>query len=195
MMPQAWDAVAETVQFAAPLNMSAFRERVAPDAKILDLGCGYGRVASELTLAGFANIRGYDSSEKMIERARKEHPQLRLRVANVSRLPEPDQSVDAVVVSALFTSIPDPNGQRAVVEEIQRVLKPGGTVHGVEFLREPSAYSGAVMSKAGLHMWHFQPEELRRLFDAFTGWDSWRANVSSLSGSLASVMQFVAYTA
>lgn len=194
-MHQSWDDLAETVQFTAPLNLAALQEHVASDAQILDLGCGYGRIASQLLSAGFTKVRGYDASEKMIERARAQDPQLYLSVADAAKLPEPDLSIDAVVVSALFTSIPAPRRQRAVVTEIQRVLKPDGSVHGVEFLREPSAASGAFKSKGGIAMWHFQPEELRRLFAAFTGWTAWHESVPSLSGSPSTVLQFVAYVA
>lgn len=195
-MPRSWDAVAGTVHFTAPLKLSALLERVPLDAEILDLGCGYGRVAFQLASAGFTNVRGYDASEKMIERGKMQHPLLRLKVADAAELPEPDRSIDAVVASALFTSIPQPEKQGAVIKEIQRVLKRGGAVHGVEFLRQEGVTyteGGAFESKAGIAMWHFQPDELRRLFYDFTGWVSWRENATSLSGSFSPVLQFVAY--
>lgn len=119
-MPQTWDAVAGTVQFTAPLNVSAFLERVSPDAEVLDLGCGYGRVTSQLAAAGFKNIRGYDASEKMIERAKTQHPQLRFAVADAAKFPEPDRSIEAVVASALLTSIPKPAGQ----DELRGLFAP-----------------------------------------------------------------------
>lgn len=195
-MTKSWDAVAATVQFTAPLNMVAFREHVAPNAEILDLGCGYGRVASQLIAAGFTRVRGYDASEKMIKRARVQHPQLCLSIADAAMLPEVDHSVDAVVVAALLTSIPSPDKQRAVVKEIRRVLRRGGVVHGVEFLQQQDAtYSdgGRFKSKVDIAMWHFQPDELEHLFASFTGWVSWRENTHSLSGSSSAVLQFMAY--
>jgi ubiquinone/menaquinone biosynthesis C-methylase UbiE len=152
-------------------------------------------VTAELFSAGFAKVRGYDASQKMIARAKTQHPLLRFTVADAAKLPDADHSVDAVVVSALFTSIPERARQTAVVEEIQRVLRPGGSVHGVEFLRQTDASNGAFTSRTGIAMWHFQPEELRELFAAFTGWISWRQNVSSLYGTPSSVLQFVAYAA
>lgn len=197
-MPQSWDDVAETVQFTAPLNLSAFIERVPPDAEVLDLGCGYGRVASQLASAGFKNIRGYDASEKMIQRAKTQHPQLRLNIADAAMLPDRDHSIGAVVASALLTSIPEAAKRQAVIREIRRVLKPGGTIHGVEFLRrEGVAYAngGIFESKAGIAMWHFQPDELERLFARFTGWQSWREHAPSLSGGPSPVLQFVACAA
>jgi ubiquinone/menaquinone biosynthesis C-methylase UbiE len=194
-MQQPWDAVAEHVQFSAPLNLAALRKHVAPEAEILDLGCGYGRIAAQIVSAGFAHVRGYDSSARMIARATAEQPQILFRVADAATLPEADHAIDAVVTAALFTCIPQAQRRREIVAEVQRVLKPGGSVHGVEFLRAPDAASGAYTSSAGIAMWHFQPEELRELFERFTGWTSWPKNVASLSGTSATVLQFVAYTA
>ena len=197
-MSASWDSVAESVQFTAPLNVSAFCERVARDAEVVDVGCGYGRIASQLTAHGFAHVRGYDASPKMIERANALHPQLRLSVADAAKLPEADGSVDAVVVSALLTSIPDPGRQRSVVKEIQRVLRRGGTVHGVEFLRQKGVSyldGGAFTSKAGVAMWHFHADELQRLFADFVSWVSWPQEAPSLSGTPSAVLQFVACAA
>ncbi len=190
-----WDDIADTVQFSVPLNLAAIHEFVAPDAQVLDLGCGYGRIAHELSLAGFTRVRGYDISERMIARAKAEHPKLQLGVADAVALPEPDHRFDAIVVAALLTSVPGRLRQRALTGEIGRVLRPGGTVHGVEFLRKPGAKSGAFTSKSGIDMWHFEPEELRGLFASFTGWRSWGVIVPSLTGEPSSALQFMAYDA
>lgn len=192
-MTQSWDHVAETVQFSAPLNFSAIREFVALDARILDAGCGYGRIAHALSLAGFTGVHGYDISEKMIERARIQYPELQLGVADAAALPEPNQSFDAVVAGALFTSVPGRTQQRAIVLEISRVLRASGSVHGIEFLRKPGAKSGACKSKSGIDMWHFEPEELRGLFACFGAWRSWSVKVPSLGGNPSAALQFVAY--
>jgi ubiquinone/menaquinone biosynthesis C-methylase UbiE len=175
--------------------MPALAVAASPPAQVLDLGCGYGRIAYELSLSGFTRIRGYDISEKMIERAKVEHPKLQLDVADAAALPESDHSFDAVVVAALLTSVPERLRQRAIAGEVGRVLRPGGTVHGVEFLRQPGLKSGAFKSKAGIEMWHFEPEELRGLFVSFTGWRSWDVNVPSLTGNPSAALQFMAYGA
>jgi SAM-dependent methyltransferase len=53
-------------------------------------------------------------------------------VADASRLPLADDSVDALIVLEMLEHVPDPLG---VVRELARVLKPGGTI----FLSVPSA--------------------------------------------------------
>ena len=68
-------------EYADPVDYSARRARMvvdlgprlAPGATILDLGCGDGIMAAPLTAAGFRYI-GVDSSEQMVEAARRRHP-------------------------------------------------------------------------------------------------------------------------
>jgi ubiquinone/menaquinone biosynthesis C-methylase UbiE len=190
-----WDSVAHHVQFTVPLNIAAFRERVPLDARIVEIGCGYGRVCAELAANGYRDMRGYDASPGMIERACVEHPQMTFTVADATSLPEPDRSFDVVVISALLTCVPAPERQRKVVQEIERVLRPAGAVHGVEFLRQPNtAYpdGGAFHSRYDIPMWHFERDELRRLFGSFRAWTSWSLTVPSLSGTPADILQFVA---
>lgn len=53
-------------------------------------------------------------------------------VANAEKLPFPDNSVDAVLSESLLEHVPNP---RAVVQEMMRVLKPGGILYAsVPFL-------------------------------------------------------------
>lgn len=104
------------------------------DGIILDLGCGYGRIAKYLlpqrTFAGYV---GLDSAYTMLQlfqdRYRRETneqttPALFLN-ANIHTIPLKDDSVDNVVVAAVFL-----HNHKSVVkqsiDEIQRVLKPGG---------------------------------------------------------------------
>jgi ubiquinone/menaquinone biosynthesis C-methylase UbiE len=194
-MSRAWDAVANTVEFSAPLDLAAIRTRISSSAEILEIGCGYGRIMAQLESDGYVNIRGYDASAKMIERARTDHPHLHLAVADATALPDLDSSVDAIVIVALLTSLPAACDRRAVVAEIRRVLRPSGTIHGVEFLRQqdaPYSIDGTFTSKAGPRMCHFSPDELRDLFSDFGEWHAWEKETTSLSGANAVVLQFVA---
>jgi ubiquinone/menaquinone biosynthesis C-methylase UbiE len=134
----------------------------------------------------------------MVERARALHPDLRVSVADAVAIPERDGSVDAIIVAALLTSIPNPETHRAIVQELRRVLRHDGTVHGVEFLRQDGmSYlnGGKVVSKADIAMWHFQPSELEQLFSAFANWRSRPVVTETLTGTPATVLQFVAHAA
>jgi ubiquinone/menaquinone biosynthesis C-methylase UbiE len=57
--------------------------------KILDLGCGNGRL-SEIFRGNAVDYYGVDFSDKLIEIARKRYPQLRFQTADALNLPFPD---------------------------------------------------------------------------------------------------------
>ncbi|WP_345847279.1 class I SAM-dependent methyltransferase [Shewanella algae] len=48
MTAQLWDKVANQVNFNLEIDVQRFCQLVRPNARILDLGCGYGRIAKQL---------------------------------------------------------------------------------------------------------------------------------------------------
>jgi SAM-dependent methyltransferase len=129
-----WDAVAPTKEFSHPLDLERLQARVPAPARILDYGCGYGRVCAQLQAAGYAGVCGVDLSPRMIERARAAHPDLAFDVLAGSKLPWSDGSIDAVLLFSVLTCIREDEGQRDVVEEIQRVLRPHGVIYVSDLL-------------------------------------------------------------
>lgn len=89
-----------------------------PPEHTLDLACGTGRM---LDLAG----TGLDISPNMIAEARKKHPEKRLVHGDATSLPFPDASFDAVF-SLHFIMHLNPEPTCAVLNEVHRVLRPGG---------------------------------------------------------------------
>ena len=97
-------------------------------ADVLDVPCGYGRHAVPLARAGF-RVVGVDRSEVVLEEARRRAAGGRwpkLVAADYRRLPFADASFDAAV--NLFTSLGYLGDEEdtLVLEEIARVLRPGG---------------------------------------------------------------------
>ena len=64
-----WDMVANEQRFNTPFQMDLFKKHVDLDKKILDYGCGYGRVLKELYDHGYNDLLGVDFSSEMIHRA------------------------------------------------------------------------------------------------------------------------------
>lgn len=124
-----WDSVAPTKTFSHPVDVDTLRTWVRPDEKILDYGCGYGRTCAQLTENGYSNVTGVDISCQMIKRGLAENPALDLLHADAETLPFPDHSFCACTLLAVLTCIPTDAGQRQVISEIFRVLRPGGILY------------------------------------------------------------------
>ncbi|HBJ95824.1 MAG TPA: SAM-dependent methyltransferase, partial [Lentisphaeria bacterium] len=100
-----WNSVADTKEFTTPMQSAVFCRYVNRDAAILDVGCGYGRVLSELHTLGFRKLCGIDFSEKLIARGKRQFPYLDLRVMENETIDFPDASLDAVLLCAVLTCI------------------------------------------------------------------------------------------
>ncbi len=120
-----WDRVAPAKTFTHPLDEAWVRATIAPDARLLDFGCGYGRTLTELARLGYRHAVGVDFAPAMIARGRRQSPTLDLR----SSLAEPDGAFAAVFLMAVLTCIPDDAEQDALVAELRRLLRPGGVLY------------------------------------------------------------------
>jgi ubiquinone biosynthesis O-methyltransferase len=93
---------------------------------ILDVGCGDGDLAIELSKRG-ATVSGIDISESMIETARTraagEEVSIDFRVAAAQQIPFPAEQFDIVAAVTILCFVEDPS---PVFTEMARVLRPGG---------------------------------------------------------------------
>ncbi len=129
-----WDHAAASKEFTTPLRLEALAALVPVKARILDIGCGYGRALAELRAYGHEHLLGLDFSAKMIARGKSLHPDLELRLLEGPDLPLPGRSVDAVLLLAVLTCIGADAEQEILIAEIGRVLKPGGILYVNDFL-------------------------------------------------------------
>ncbi len=105
----------------------------SPEEKILDLCCGQGRHVLELARRGFSSVEGYDRSQYLIRkarnRARKENLKVRFREGDARKLPYSSDTFDAVtILGNSFGYFDSTFHDKRVLEEIFRVLKPGGKI-------------------------------------------------------------------
>lgn len=124
-----WDRVAAQKTFTHPLDQGWLDTFIPKTARILDYGCGYGRILAELASKGYTNTVGMDTSAAMVERGRRAFPKLDIRIIQGVPIEEADASFDAVLLLAVLTCIPSNEGQEAVVREARRLLQPGGTLY------------------------------------------------------------------
>jgi SAM-dependent methyltransferase len=120
--------------------------RLKPDERVLDLGCGIGRMAVPLTryLGERGSYEGFDVFPKGIswcqENITPRYPNFRFRVADIRNkeynpggrfaaseyeLPYDESSFDFVFLASVFTHLL-PNEVDNYLSEIRRVLAPGG---------------------------------------------------------------------
>lgn len=126
-----WDTYGVSKTFNHPLNFHKLDELIDKDARILDYGCGYGRVSNILYEHGYKNITGIDFSESMIAKARNLYPDFNFKFNLLKSLPlaYADEEFDAVILFAVLTCIPDNQNQIQLIQEIQRVLKKQGLLY------------------------------------------------------------------
>lgn len=93
-------------------------------ARVVDVGCGTGRLEPYLAAKGLAPS-GIDLSPEMIRVARRDHPGFGFDVADLRELPFGDAALAGLVCwySLMFLAAPD---RPAAFGELARVVKPGG---------------------------------------------------------------------
>jgi SAM-dependent methyltransferase len=124
-----WNTEGPAKPFAHPLKLQRVAEWSNPESRILDFGCGYGRCLGELFDAGYRNLIGFDFSPAMVAAARKRFPEIEFEVVESLAVPLPDASVDGVLLFSVLTCVPTDEGQRTLVRELHRVLRPGGLLY------------------------------------------------------------------
>jgi SAM-dependent methyltransferase len=130
---QYWNAVADSSRFDNPLDLDTLETHVPRSARILDLGCGYGRGLGQLLGHGYSRVEGADTSLRMVERARQNAPAA--TITSYSELPTPYAagSFDAALLFHVLCSVPASDAQEALVAELVRVLRPGGVLYLSDF--------------------------------------------------------------
>src|ERR1700739_1539103 len=101
---------------------------LAPDAKVLDVGCGPGTITADLAdRVPQGHVTGVDAAQEVIEQARNQQSQGNLDFAtgDVYALDYPDASFDVVHAHQILQHLGDP--VRAL-REMRRVTRPGGLV-------------------------------------------------------------------
>jgi arsenite methyltransferase len=104
--------------------------RIDPGSVVLDLGCGAGTdllIAVQMT-GPTGRVIGVDMTASMLDRARTSADEMglsnvELHEALIEAVPIEDASVDVVISNGVIDLVPDKD---AVLDEIDRVLRPGG---------------------------------------------------------------------
>jgi ubiquinone/menaquinone biosynthesis C-methylase UbiE len=117
---------------------------------MLEVAPGPGFVAIEMAKGGAYRVTGLDVSRTMVELARGNAAQAGVEVdfrqGNASAMPFAEDSFDLLACSAAFKNFSEPH---KALEEMHRVLRPGGTAVVLDLRRDVSMseirkYFGAI---------------------------------------------------
>ncbi len=104
--------------------------------RVLEVGCGRGVGIEILLRLGAAHVTGFDLDPKMVALAQARLTQygdrVRVFAGDAEAIDAPDASLDAVVDYGILHHVP--NWQKAL-QEIARVLKPGGVFYFEDLLK------------------------------------------------------------
>lgn len=129
---KSWGAVAIEESYDLPTLklrylMQLLSLRAQPDAKLLEVGSGSGRILASIQQRDkMIQLTGVDLSAEQTELAKATHEGINFICANGEVLPFEDESFDFVVFFDYLEHIEKP---RQSLEEMRRVLKPGGYLY------------------------------------------------------------------
>ncbi len=166
-LPARYDRLAELLSFGQNARWRrAMVDRIVPRAPgagqvVLDVASGTAGVALQIAARTGASVVGLDLTEPMLRQGQRNvaaadrAARIGLVVGNAEQPPFPDAAFDALTFTYLLRYVTDP---QATLRELARLVRPGGTMASLEFLRPPSPpwrvlwwlYTRAVLPAAGL---------------------------------------------
>lgn len=112
-------------------ELKEFSKQVTPGSKVLDLGCGNGRVFAVLKEKNIDYL-GFDFSEKLVSEAKKRHPQAKFKVADITQKQTwqgLENKFDFIFCIAVFHHLPTKELQQELVKNIKKALKHNGHLY------------------------------------------------------------------
>ena len=99
--------------------------------RILDVGCGTGRLLGSLGAVGARPdmLEGIDLNSDAIKFAKERYPGISFQCVQGGHIPFPDNYFDLVIQSVVFSSIALPGLRQHLASEMLRVTRGGGFVY------------------------------------------------------------------
>lgn len=145
-LPDRYDRLAEVLSFGQNGRWRrAAVDHIVPAAPalVLDVASGTAGVAIQLARRTSAKVVGLDLTEEMLRRGQRNveavglAERVSLTIGKAEELPFPDAVFDALTFTYLLRYVADP---QVTLEELARVVRPGGAVASLEFFVPPNRF-------------------------------------------------------
>lgn len=135
----------------------------APPPRLLDAGCGTGRVGIELARRGF-DLLGVDVDEGMLAAARRKAPEFEWMLADLASLDLP-RTFDLALLAGNVMIFVGRGNERAVLRNLSRHLRPGGLL-----------VAGFQLRDGGLGVQEYDTLAADAGLDLVERWSSWHGD-------------------
>jgi len=201
-----WDRVADEMTFTHPLNPDWLERFVDKKARVLDYGCGYGRSLQDLAGLGYKNAVGIDFSTRMIERARRDAPDMTFGLVEDFPFSEAAGTFDAILLMAVLTCVAGDQEQVDLIARLHGLLRQGGLLYLSDMPlqtdeRNLARYAdgarrfgdhGVFQTEDGAIMRHHSDQRLAVLLGAFEKVAGRNVSIRTLNGHAATAVQILA---
>ncbi len=109
-------------------QIATFLPYVKVGGNVLDMGCGLGNTMHHLLKLPNTKVTGIDFDANEVKMALEIFPNLNIVVANAENMPFENESFDTIVLKDSLHHFYEETDFEKVKKEIDRILKPGGTL-------------------------------------------------------------------
>ena len=106
-----------------------FKQILTPDSRILMVGCGSSKLSNQMYLSNYKNITNVDISEIVIQKMKKQYPEMEWKEMDATKMSFENNSFDCVIDKGTLDAIMcgnDPIPPANLIKEMHRVTKQGG---------------------------------------------------------------------
>jgi len=180
------DSIIKAVIMMARDNCHRFKN-------ILDVGCGADPTYAREIAAMNKQVHGLDYTFNFLRLAQPRSGNMRLAQADATQMPYRDSAFDAAICSETAEHVPN---DRGVIQEIARVLKPGGILlFTVPNLWNASRIVSMIKARdfrirlAEHHIREYSPQQVRRLLSPWFTIERYYAVGFGWNGSIGGTLE------
>jgi ubiquinone/menaquinone biosynthesis C-methylase UbiE len=141
---------------AKQLEMAALLELIQDGMRVLEVGCGNGITALEISRRNAVHLLAIDFAEEMIAAAKSllagqaVKGAVEFRVGDVRQLATPSEAYDLVYTERVLINLPDWPSQYQALRDIMRLVAPGGAYAMCENSQDGLEAINALRARVGL---------------------------------------------